>query len=153
MKASFSLSGGPDLAKRLQQLPDALSRDVQLAALKAGAEPIRAAAAVKAPRSHGPGPHMADDIVIGVTSAAKLEKQGRFTETVVVVGPSHTPHDHFYGLFQEYGTAHHAAQPFMRPAFDTEAQASLARILAALWAKIRKALPQSFSSAKSGVGI
>lgn len=40
---------------------------------------------------------------------------GAGRHAVVEVGPTNKA---FYGTFQEFGTAHHAAQPFMRPTFD-----------------------------------
>lgn len=144
MKVNITITGASDLAKRLEQLPAAVSRTVQVNALKAGAEVIRDRAAALAPRSPGPGPHLADDIVIGTISAARLERQDRGNEVVVEVGPSLKPNDHFYGYFQEYGTIRHQAQPFMRPAFDTGAPLALTRILSAMWLAIRKALPQTF---------
>lgn len=149
---SVKITGASDLAKRLQQLPQAVSRQVQLTALKDGAEVIRARAAQLAPRSTGPGPHLADNIVIGTISAARLERQDRGNETIVEVGPSLKPNDLFYGYFQEYGTIHHPAQPFMRPAFDTGAPNALNRILSAMWTAIRKALPQSFGGVPTGFG-
>lgn len=153
MKINLTITGASDLAKRLEQLPAAVSRTVQVNALKDGAEIIRARASQLAPRSAGPGPHLADDIVIGTISAARLERQDRGNEVVVEVGPSLKPHDHFYGYFQEYGTIHHPAQPFMRPAFDTGAPTALNRILSSLWKAIRKALPTSFSgSTPTGFG-
>ncbi len=39
---------------------------------------------------------------------------------IVDVGPEQTA---FYGRFQELGTVHHAAQPFMRPALDENDEA------------------------------
>lgn len=149
---SVKITGAADLAKRLQELPAAVSRSVQLEALKDGAEIIRSRASQLAPRSAGPGPHLADNIVIGTISAARLERQDRGSETVVEVGPSLKPDDHFYGYFVEYGTIHQQAQPFMRPAFDTGAPMALNRILSRFWTAIRKALPQSFGAVPGGFG-
>ena len=61
---------------------------------QAGAEIVRALAAAGAPRLTG---HM----------AASVDEEGG----VVIVN---TP----YGAYQEFGTRHHAAQPFLRPAKD-----------------------------------
>jgi HK97 gp10 family phage protein len=150
---SVTLQGSADLMKRLRELPEAVGVTVQRNALIAGAEPMRAHAAALAPRdSQSSGPHLADNIVIGVQSKRKLKTAGFSAAEedvfgagpVVEVGPALQPSDHFYGYFQEYGTIHHAAQPFMRPAFDAQKQTSLNVVLASLWAAIRKALPQSF---------
>lgn len=46
---------------------------------------------------------------------ANREAGGSGRHAVVEVGPTQKA---FYGTFQEFGTAHHAPQPFMRPTFD-----------------------------------
>lgn len=161
MRIAVSLQGSADLQKRLLELPKSLSMSVQRQALIAGAEPIRAHAASLAPRDEQAGPpHLADHIVVGVQSARKLRSAGlsaaeediAASGLTVEVGPALQPSDHFYGYFQEFGTVHHPAQPFMRPAFDTQARASLNLVLASLWAAIRKALPQTFSGGRSATG-
>jgi len=153
MRVSVTLQGSADLMKRLRELPEAVGVSVQRKALIAGAEPMRAHAAALAPRdSQSSGPHLADNIVIGVPPKRKLKAAGLSAAeedilgagTIVEVGPALTPSDHFYGYFIEYGTIHHEAKPFMRPAFDAQKQTSMNVILASLWAAIRKALPQSF---------
>lgn len=146
---SFKFTGGQDLVKRLEQLDSAVSRKVQIAALRDGAEVIRSRAAALAPRSEQGPPHLADNIVIGAVSEAQIIKRGREGETIVEVGPSLKPLDFFYGFFQEYGTARHQAQPFMRPAFDTGASVAVNIVLSAFWAAIRKVLPQSMSHGKA----
>ena len=153
MRISATLQGSADLKKRLAQLPQAVGVSVQRKALLTGAEPIRAAAAALAPRdSQSSGPHLADNIVIAVQTKTGLKQAGLSAAEedmagdgpVVEIGPSLKPSDHFYGYFQEYGTVHHPAQPFMRPAFDTKAQTSLALVMSLMWTAIRKALPESF---------
>src|SRR5690242_19845353 len=115
MKTSMTFSGGRDLSRNLRALPDAISTKVQVKALKAGAEPIRAEAAILAPR--GPdAPHIADNIVISVPSiTGVVAEHVHEHEAVVAVGPEKS---FFYGFFWEFGWIHHVAHPFMRPAFD-----------------------------------
>lgn len=153
MRIEVTLQGGTEMLKHLRALPAAVSTKAQKVALLAGAEPIRAHAEALAPRdTTSNGPHLADNIVIGIQSARKLRNAGLSAAeldvaregVVVEVGPAHQPTDHFYGYFQEHGTALHAAQPFMRPAFDSEHRRSVQVILTSLWGSIRKALPQSF---------
>jgi len=161
MRLALTLDGTGDLLKRLQSLPAATSASVQRKALLAGAVPIQEHAASIAPRDESSsGPHLADNIVIGVQSARKLKQSGlgaaeldiAQSGMVVEVGPALQPSDHFYGYFQEFGTVHHAAQPYMRPAFDTQKHRSLAVVIAAMWEAIRKALPQSFPGGRSATG-
>jgi HK97 gp10 family phage protein len=44
----------------------------------------------------------------------------------------------YWGLFNEFGTSKMAAQPFMRPAFDTKRREALDAFIAAIRAGIRK---------------
>lgn len=137
MNVSMKLVGGADLAKRLGQLPGSVSKNIQRRALEKGAEPIRAAAASGAPRDErANAPHLADNIVVGTRSLTRAGEG----EVIVEVGPARQPSDHFYSYFLEYGTATAPAQPFMRPAFDTQAPRSLNIVMAELWAAIRKKL-------------
>lgn len=136
MRADVKTSGFDELQRKLAQLPAAMSMRVQVNALKAGAEPIRAAAAALAPRDEEAGaPHLADNIIVAVPSAARREAQGVFDGAVVEVGPS-APF--FYGFFQEIGTAFHPAKPFMRPAFDSNVRRSLRIVGIEAWTAIRR---------------
>lgn len=141
MTFTVKVHGFSDLAKRLAELPHAVSHNVQVKALRVGAEPIRAEASRLAPRGGQGYPHLADNIVISAPTIAALERAGQFEQAVVFVGPSTR---HFYGYFLEYGTRFMSARPFMRPAFDTQAQTSLNRILTVFWLSLRQKLPQSF---------
>jgi HK97 gp10 family phage protein len=49
------------------------------------------------------------------------------------------PFDPFYWRFQEFGTQHHAAQPFMGPAFDANASRAIDIFKARLKTRIDKA--------------
>lgn len=131
---SLRIDGGKELAARLGRLEQSVSRKVKVNALREAAEPIRATAAQLAPRSSD-APHLAENIVIGTLTENRLERIGRDTETVVEVGPAAGKggDDFFYGLFQEFGTAFHPAQPFMRPAFDAWAPRSLSILVSSLW--------------------
>ena len=44
---------------------------------------------------------------------------------------------------QEFGTRHHSAQPFMRPAFDQDHLSLLDRLKVELWADIQKAIARA----------
>jgi HK97 gp10 family phage protein len=79
-----------------------------------------------------------------VTSDVNGESIDRLTQTAVAVGPTK---DYFYGYFQEFGTAHHGAQPWARPGFDEGKDEALAIIgreaWAAIAAKARSVSPQT----------
>jgi HK97 gp10 family phage protein len=147
MRVALKVVGGSDLKKRLDQLPHAMSRKVQVNALKAGAAPIRDAMEAHAPRSDGGWEHLADHIVVSVPSESRLERQGLFEQTIVEVGPEAK---FFHGYFQEFGTAFHPAQAFARPAFDQQSRRSLNIVLAEAWAAIRKQLGLGGSRSTTG---
>ena len=120
---STKFAGGAELARTLGKLSIAVSVKVSRDALKFAAEPVRAKAGALAPR-RAPAPDLADNIVI---SSARVQD----TEAAAVaIGPSKAfPH----GLLQEIGTAHHAAQPFLRPAFLSGIATVLQRFGQEVW--------------------
>lgn len=142
-KFSMQIQGGKELAMRLRALPEAYTRTIVLGALREAGEPMRARMAQLAPREPGK-PDLADNINISVANRLGDVGGGRWEarhdeEHAVAVGPTK---DFFYGLFQEYGTVHHAPQPFMRPAFDSEAPRALQILTDELWKPLRdKAKP------------
>ena len=128
IKTRLTFEGGAELAKNLEALSDALTRRVLRAALIEAAEPLRYTIGLKAPRSgDARGATLAEEIVISPARGQDAD------EVAVAVGPTARA---FYGGFQEFGTAHHSAQPFMRPAFDEEVDAVLALIAEILWREL-----------------
>lgn len=131
---SFRFEGGKELAATLNALPARVSRKIIVDALKDAAEPIRRHAASAAPREPG-APDLADNIVVSASQRIGSTGGGKWTrrdegEHAVAVGPAK---GFFYGLMQEYGTVHHGAQPFMRPAFDSQHQKALKIVGEAMW--------------------
>ena len=136
---SMQMSGWKELGARLRALPEAYTRTVVIDALKEAGEPMRARMAQLAPREPG-APDLADNIAISVANRLGDVGGGRWEarhdeEHAVAVGPTK---GFFYGLFQEYGTVHHAAQPFMRPAFDSESSKALTILTQELWKPLRE---------------
>lgn len=132
MKMSFHFEGGADLARKLGELPRRVSLPIQKAALLEAAEPMRVRMSELAP--HEPGaPDLRAAMVISPVRASSRSDVIRETETAVAVGPSR---DAYYGLFQEFGTVHHGAQPFARPAFDSVAPESLRILSEVLWREL-----------------
>lgn len=127
---SFRFDGGKELAATLRAMPKSQSRTAQIDALLEAAEPIRVVARRLAPREPG-APDMAENIESMQTRRAK-DVSG--TETGVIVGPMKA---FFYGHFQEYGNVRHAAQPFLRPAFDQNVTRSLGMLQKRLWENIQ----------------
>ena len=103
-----------EILKAFEAQAGKMQKRVLKRAARAAAEPVIQRAGQLAPRRRG---ELAGSIV---AKRARIE-EGR---AVVDVGPDS---DHFYGLFQEFGTGHHRAQPFLRPAVDeTEHEAQAA---------------------------
>lgn len=116
--------GGPELIKAMEGLTARVSKNVLRDALETAAEPMRRDISRKAP--HEPGaPDLRANIVIG-----KARDKGA---VAVAVGPAQ---GYFYGFYQEYGTVHHGAQPFMRPAFDSGAARFIRDMAAAMWTNL-----------------
>lgn len=131
MKASFHVAGGSLLARGLAGLPERVSKTVQRQALRAAAEPMRDAMAKLAPQEPGK-PDLRDSMTI---SNARGGEHIFDEEVAVAVGPSRAG---FYGIFQEFGTIHHGAQPFARPAFDQNVRKALDILSKFLWAALAK---------------
>lgn len=68
--------------------------------------------------------------------AANRAAGGKGRSVITSVGPTKAA---FYGLFQEFGTAHHAAKPFMRPTWDALKNSMLDTIKVTLGSEIAKA--------------
>lgn len=106
------VTGVEDLARVYASLPDAIEIRVLEDAARAGAQVIADGAAVRAPRATG---ELAGSMVV----ETELMSHG----VVAKIGPTA---DAFHGLFQELGTPHHAAQPFLRPALDEDGPRAIA---------------------------
>lgn len=122
MKVSYRVEGGKELARALDQLSTRVSAKVAREALTEAAEPFQKTATQLAPVEPG-APDLKANIVISPV-------RGQDAMATVAIGPAK---GFFYGFFQEYGTVRHGAQPFMRPAFDSQVQAVLTRMSAAAW--------------------
>lgn len=127
MKVALQFSGGQELMAAMEDLSTRITRKVLLVALEDAAEPIRKRASVLAPRGDPSGVNLHEEIVVGPARG----KDNR--EVAVAVGP--TPRA-FYGSFSEFGTSEMSAKPFLRPAFDEGAEASLARLADSIWEEL-----------------
>jgi HK97 gp10 family phage protein len=145
MSATIRFTGGAELARNLDALSTRLSRQIQRQALKEAGEPIRQMMAQRAPIEPG-APDLAANIVI---STARPKGWGS-TVVAIAIGPAK---DFFYGFFQEYGTVHHRAQPFVRPAYDQQVVSgrTLNQIKEFLW---RALISRGFAGTRgSGGGV
>ncbi len=125
MPIRFELKGAAEFAKLLDALPPRVAAQQRKAFLQAAAQPMLDRARELVPVAPGK-PDIKDDIGIGRNDIGQDDK-----ETAIAIGPG--KQHSWYGSFVELGTAHQAAQPFMRPAFDTEYKASLDIMSDEIW--------------------
>lgn len=129
------LKGSKELEARLKAIPREVIREIRPALVK-GAQEIADAAEALAPERDG-------DLVTTITAhnpgdtIPPLGPNGesvqlRENQAAVTAGSE----DVFYPGMQEFGTEHHEAQPFMRPAFRLKKDRVQRRINAA----VRKAI-------------
>lgn len=144
MKVTMKFEGGLELAQALNKLPTRVSKRVIREALERAGEPMRADMARRAPRAPG-APDIADNMVM---SPARMQGISDNDQAAAIkIGPEKSL---FYGLFQEFGTIHHGAQPFARPAFDAGWQKALDSVRASFWTALAAAgISRSVTSSTS----
>jgi len=120
----MQLTGGDELARVLRQLPNEISEKVIQQSLQAGASYMKDEARVSAPYGSGSHErfatlvhtkhgdymhlhHLRDMIKTKVLIATKIS-----CEIIVTVGKG------FWGMFDEFGSEHQSARPWLRPVFD-----------------------------------
>lgn len=109
-RKGMRIEGVNEINTKLRELVDkATADDVVMSALLRGAEIMRALASAKAPVLTGE-----------LASSVFKERVGAKLMVQVGAGPGQGlgSRRSFYAHMQEFGTRHHAAQPFMRPAFE-----------------------------------
>jgi len=127
MSQTVRIEGLAELARALQELPRAVSRNVLRGAVNAGATVIRKEVIQRAPEFHG-------DVSKGHPPPGTLRKSVRQSflrnesnerKTVYVVSVRRKA---FYWRFLEFGTAHQPANPFFRPAFEAKKMSAVEAI-------------------------
>lgn len=144
MADTMNLTGFKELAEKLKQLGPRVAKNGLRAAVSSGAAVIRNEARSRAPVDTG---EMRKDIHI------KREKDARGGETVaakysvfVLSGKKsrisgkarNVDKNSYYWRFVELGTSKMAAQPFMRPAFESKKEAAVEAIGKKLDERIQK---------------
>lgn len=115
MKLRVKVTGLDAIERKLARLSQLAQKRVMEDALRAGGEVIAEEARRLVPVRTG---HLRDTIEVVTDST----KGGGVKAARVLVGPDQNAG--FYGDFVEFGTRRMAARPFMRPAFDTMADAA-----------------------------
>jgi HK97 gp10 family phage protein len=151
MTVTVKLDGFEGLERNLAQLEKlATRRSVARRALKKAAQPMADLAQNLAPR--GDTNTLAPSVMVGTKLSKRQAAQHRkmfrndraAVEMFVGAGPLSSAHT------QEFGTVHHAPQPFMRPAWDQDHKALLQRLGQLMAAEIDKAVTRAARRAARG---
>lgn len=114
---SETIRGLEQFEAKLSSLGLDIQRKYLMDAVKAGAEVIRQEASEEAPRLTG---RLSNREII-----VKVPSQSSAYEANVRIGPAM---DAFYGVFEEKGTAHVEAQPFLEPSVDKKYDEAVQRV-------------------------
>lgn len=151
--------GARDLDKALSNLTKAAAKGVARRALKAAAEPMRAAAEADAPERSGKlkaavqvsgrakGANAGAEAFGAALRAGMSRSDARIAARAANSGSvtlfMGVESKVGQGVLQEFGTDHHPAQPFMRPAWDGNKEKALQIIMDVLRAEIDKAVARA----------
>ncbi|NWJ24768.1 HK97-gp10 family putative phage morphogenesis protein [Rhizobium sp. RM] len=132
--STTKITGLKELDRALGQLPEAVAKQTLRRVLKEAAEPLARRARQLAPRDEF---HLYDSVDVSTRlskrQSALHKKEGGQSFQEMFVGTNNPA-----GVQQEFGNDRHAAQPFMRPAWDGEQVPTLDRIANSLWTEIEK---------------
>lgn len=132
-KQTFHVEGLSELDQALTELPKATARNVLSRTLKQQGRRIADAGQANAPKLTG---KLAESYTVGTKLSRRQRKMNKKESAVeVYVGP--TPHAK--SIQTEFGNAHQAPQPHLRPAWDSNVQAVLDGIKTKLAEEIEKA--------------
>lgn len=137
MKVTIKTSGFREIDQALKAIEKkATAKAVMRRALIKAAQPVADKAQAMAPK--GPKPQLAPSVAVSTKLSKRQKKLHRkafrsdkaSVEVFVGAGPLSSAHN------QEFGNQNHAAQPFMRPAWDAEGRATLDRLSDEMWKQI-----------------
>lgn len=176
MAMTVNLSGFKELDAELAKLSKAAGRNALRRAGMTAMQPMAAAARRLAPVDEGDlqesisvGFAIRNDI--GRAEFAAVKRAGGSDEeavmalrdarraasatapsAVIYMGPEAAPDRNtaIKAVAQEYGTSFHPPQPYMRPAFDAQAQPTLERLKRELWFEVSKSVERAARKAARG---
>lgn len=138
------ITGGPQVVRALEQLTARLQTTVLKDALMQAAEPMARRAASLAPKGDASAPTLSHIVI------APLRRRAGQAGVTVALGPAA---DVTYARYQEYGTKHMPAHAFLRPAFHSEAPATIQRLVPLVWRVLATRGVSTRSSAGAGGGL
>lgn len=132
-KQTFKIEGLKELEEALRELPKATARNVLVRTLTKEAQPIAHDGQSRAPKLTG---GLAASYTVGTKLSRRQKSQHKKESPVeVFVGPSPHPKS----IQTEFGNAHQAAKPHLRPAWDANAKGVFDGIKDRLAEEIEKA--------------
>lgn len=132
-KQMFQVEGLKELDEALKELPKATARNVLLRTLKEQGQPIATAGETYAPKLTG---GLAASYVVSTKLSRRQRKANKKESDVeVYIGPAPSAKS----IQTEFGNAHQAAEPHLRPAWDSNVGRVLMGIANSLSEQIEKA--------------
>jgi len=126
----LQMLGAAELERLLRRTPKRIQGRVVRNATRAGAVIFRRKAKAKAPKRSG-------QLRRGIIMRSRRGRdRDEFRVVVGLRSGKRSAGGAFYGLFEEYGTKHHRARPFMRPAFDEGKDQAATAVIDRLWERI-----------------
>lgn len=136
MAEIIRLEGTAELEAALEELPKATARNVLIRTLTKEGQRIADMGMAIAPRDPKHKRHMADTYAVSTKlSKRQASMNVKESDVEVYVGPG----PRVQAIQTEFGNAHQAPQPHMRPAWDANVNAVLAGITKTLTDEIEKA--------------
>lgn len=135
MRIAVTVGGHEELSRKLEALTTKVRRQTLVRALEVAGLPIVRLMEALAPIDReGPPPHLKFEIVMQVLRSLDGARTGDY-DAAIAIGPSAKLR---YEGFQEFGTAKHGPQPYVRPAWDQEGgDKAMRRVGAELFAAMR----------------
>lgn len=134
--ATVKIEGFAELDKALGNLPKATAKNVLKRTLTKAAKPIDEQASADAPV--GPTGKLQISVITG-TRLTRSQQRGAYLKTSNYYAEVHVGTSLSRGIFMEFGTFKDAAQPFMRPAWESHKDQALNIIKVTLGDEIKKA--------------
>lgn len=140
-KTSFEMTGFAELYRAIDHLPEVVKARELEPVVTAALEPIRDTARALAPDDPLTGPpwNLNTSIEVGTRQRSGRAKHDRALgqyDARAYVGP--TKYGYPQAIFEEFGTVHAPAWPYMRPAWDAHKQAALEIIKVKLGTRLRE---------------
>lgn len=136
------LEGFREMEAALAEFSKASARNILKRAALEALQPMADEMESRAPEQDGAGGQLKEAIAVGDKLGKRQKKLNRKTKDFVEVyaGVADIHGNHLpSGVQQEFGNENHGPQPFVRPAWDQEAQPTIDRLAVSLGAEIDKA--------------